>query len=255
VTTPPGGPAPEPAASPRPAAAGPRHVAIIMDGNGRWAARRGRPRAWGHRAGMEALERVVRAAPDLGVEVLTVYAFSTENWRRPAPEVLGLWGLLVEFLRLKTRVLRQEGVRLTWIGDISALPPMAQTELRRAARVTAGGRRLVLNLALNYGGRTEIVRAARKLAERVATGEISPADIDEALFEATLDSGRLPAPDLIVRTAGESRLSNFLLWGSAYSELVVTPQAWPDFDGPALRAVIDEYLRRERRFGGLPSSP
>lgn len=244
-------PRPEPPAASAVGVPGPRHVGLIMDGNGRWAARRGLSRLAGHRAGMAALERIVRGAPDLGIEVLTVYAFSTENWRRPALEVSGLWRLLVEYLRRETRVLRSEGVKLTWIGDVAALPRIAQTELKRAAQVTAAGERLTLNLALNYGGRSEIVRACRKLAEQAAAGQLSPADITEAVFEQALDSGRLPPPDLIVRTSGESRLSNFLLWGAAYSELVVSPSLWPDFDMPALSAVVEEYRSRERRFGGL----
>jgi undecaprenyl diphosphate synthase len=230
----------------------PRHVAIVMDGNGRWANRRGLPRLAGHRAGAQALERVVRTAAELGVETLTVYGFSTENWRRPATEVGGIMRILVEFLRMKTRELRREGVRLAYVGDVSALPAVAQTELARAVRTTAQGRRLTLVLALNYGGRWEIVDAARRLAAAVARGELAPEEIDEARFARMLATASFGPPDLIVRPGGEFRLSNFLLWGAAYSEIVVTDTLWPDFDGETLRWAVAEYGRRERRFGGLP---
>lgn len=231
----------------------PLHVAIVMDGNGRWANRRGLARLAGHRAGAQALERVVRAAPNLGIGTLTVYGFSTENWRRPATEVRGIMGILVEFLRMKARELHREGVRLCCVGDIGALPPVAQTELRRAMRVTAQGERLTLVLALNYGGRWEIADAARRLAEAAVRGEIDPASIDEERFAKALATADFPAPDLIIRPGGEFRLSNFLLWGAAYSELVVTDTLWPDFDEDTLSWAVTEFARRERRFGGLPA--
>lgn len=233
--------------------AAPIHVAIVMDGNGRWARRRGLPRLAGHRAGAQALERVVRAAPGLGIRTLTVYGFSTENWSRPATEVRGIMRILVEFLRMKARELHREGVRLTYIGDISALPAAAQTELRRAVRVTAGGDTLDLVLAINYGGRWEIVDAARRLAAAVAKGEITPEEIDEPRFAQALATAAYAPPDVVVRPGGEFRLSNFLLWGAAYSEIVVTETLWPDFNEETLRWAVAEFARRERRFGGLPT--
>ncbi len=238
--------------APAPAPAANLHVAIVMDGNGRWARRRGLPRLVGHRAGAQALERVVRAAPGLGVRTLTVYGFSTENWSRPATEVRGIMRILVEFLRMKARELHREGVRLSYVGDISALPPMAQTELRRAVRVTAGGEDLDLVLALNYGGRWEIVDAARRLAGAVARGELRPEEIDETRFAAALATAPFSPPDLLIRPGGEFRLSNFLLWSAAYSELVVTDTLWPDFNEETLGWALAEFARRERRFGGLP---
>lgn len=230
---------------------GPRHVAIIMDGNGRWAVQRGLPRALGHRAGIDALRKVVRAAPDLGVEVLTVYAFSTENWGRPADEVSALMNLLVEYLRSETPELRAEGVTIRTIGDVQGLPLQCQTALTEAMADTLGGRRLVLNLALNYGGRAEIVRATRKLAREVAAGQLAPDAIDEARFAGALDTAGLPEPDLLIRASGEERISNFLLWQLAYTEIFVTPVLWPDFDKDALEAAITAYTRRDRRYGGL----
>lgn len=243
-----------PAAGPVPSAAGafaPRHCAIIMDGNGRWAQRRGLPRLAGHRAGAEALERVVRAAPGLGIEVLTAYTFSTENWRRPASEVFGIMQLLVEFLRRKAPELAEEGVRLRVLGDIARLPRPVQSELDRAQRITRTGTGLTLVLALNYGGRWELAVAARRLAEEVRAGTLDPADIDEARLGAALPGAEFGAADLIIRPGGEHRLSNFLLWSAAYSEIVVTETLWPDFGPEALGHVVAEYGRRERRFGGI----
>jgi undecaprenyl diphosphate synthase len=228
----------------------PLHVAIIMDGNGRWAAARGMPREAGHRAGMEAIRRVVRASPDLGIGILTVYAFSTENWRRPQPEVQALMNLLVEFLESETPELRREGVRLRTIGDVSMLPPASRAALDRALDATAGGNRLVLNLALNYGGRSEIVRAARKLAEAVTAGTLRVEDLDEDLFARSLDTAGLPDPDLLVRSSGEERLSNFLLWQAAYTEIWVTPTLWPDFSEHDLKDALAAYFQRDRRYGG-----
>ncbi len=226
-----------------------RHVAIIMDGNGRWAAKRGLPREAGHRAGIEALRRVVRGAPDLGVEMLTVYAFSTENWRRPAEEVSALMRLLVEFLESETPELAAQGVALATIGDLSVLPQESQAALRRALASTAGGGRLLLTLALNYGGRAEIVRAAKKLVRMVQAGDVSLDDVDEAVFARLLDTHAMPDPDLLVRASGEERLSNFLLWQSAYTELWVTETLWPDFGMEHLQQALRAYAGRDRRYG------
>jgi len=232
-----------------PMATGQLHVAIIMDGNGRWAEARGLGREQGHRAGIESLRRVVRAAPDLGIGILTVYAFSTENWRRPAAEVSALMTLLVEYLESETPELCAEGVQLRTIGDVSMLPARSQAALGRAKAATAGGQRLVLNLALNYGGRAEIVRAAKKLAVALRDGQVNLEDVDESLFASLLDTAGLPDPDLLVRASGEERLSNFLLWQAAYTELWVTRTLWPDFDVHHLTEALDEYRRRERRYG------
>jgi undecaprenyl diphosphate synthase len=228
-----------------------RHLAIIMDGNGRWATRRGLPRAAGHRAGIEALRRVVKACPDLGVAVLTVYAFSTENWRRPPEEVHALMDLLVEFLGVLTPEFKAEGVKLRTIGDLSALPERARAALEQALRETEGQSRLILNLALNYGGRHEIVRACRKLAAEVAAGRLAPEAIDEQRFADALDTRGLPEPDLLIRASGEERLSNFLLWQLAYTEIWVTDTLWPDFDVRDLEAALAAFQRRDRRYGGL----
>lgn len=222
-----------------------RHVAIIMDGNGRWAKARHLPRVAGHRAGVEAVRRVVQAAPDLGIEVLTLYAFSSENWKRPADEVGDLMGLLRHYIRSELSELHANGVRLEFIGDYKALKPDLVTMLEDARRRTCDNRGLRLAIALNYGGQDEILRAARRVAAEV------PADqIDAAAFEARLDTAGLPPPDLVVRTSGEQRLSNFLLWQAAYAEFVVTERLWPDFDGTALAEMVAEYATRERRFGG-----
>jgi undecaprenyl diphosphate synthase len=227
------------------------HLAIIMDGNGRWAKQRGLPRADGHRAGMEALRRIVRACPDMGVRVLTVYAFSTENWRRPAEEVAALMGLLVEYLASETAELKAEGVRITTIGDTSGLPVVQQEALARSMAETAGERRLRLNLALNYGGRQEIVRAAQRLLEEARAGRVTAHDLDEARFAQYLDTHDLPDPDLLIRSSGEERLSNFLLWQLAYTEMWVTPTLWPDFDAGHLEEALTAFRGRHRRYGGI----
>lgn len=233
------------AASPGPAGVGARHVAIIMDGNGRWAKARHLPRLAGHRAGVEAVRRVVEAAPDLGIEVLTLYAFSSENWKRPADEVGDLMGLLRNYIRSEIAELDANGIRLIFIGDYKRLKPDL-VELLEAARVrTENNRRMTLAIALNYGGQDEIVRAARALA-----AEVPPEQIDAAALEARLDTAGLPPPDLVVRTSGEQRLSNFLLWQAAYAEFVVTDRLWPDFDGAALAETVSEFETRDRRFGG-----
>ena len=229
----------------------PRHVAIIMDGNGRWAQQRGLPRAAGHRAGAEAVRRALQAAADHGVEVLTIYAFSSENWRRSAEEIADLTALMRFYLERELKTLEKERVRLKLIGDYSAFGPELMQRLERAVERTANNDRLTLVIALNYGSRAEIAAAARKLAAKVATGELQAGEIDEQAIDQELQTRDLPELDLLIRTSGEMRLSNFLLWQAAYSELVFVPINWPDFDHAALESAIAEYRRRERRFGGL----
>ena len=228
----------------------PRHVAIIMDGNGRWAKARGLPRAAGHRQGAEAARKVLRAAGEAGVACLTLYAFSSENWRRPQDEINDLMGLLRFYITRELEALHREGVRLKILGDLSAFQPDIAKLVEQALERTAGNQRMTLAIALNYGSRAELVQAARRLAERAAAGEIRPADVDEALVEASLDTAGLPPLDLLVRTSGEQRLSNFLLWQAAYAELLFVDTLWPDFDGEALRSALNDYAGRERRFGG-----
>jgi undecaprenyl diphosphate synthase len=227
-----------------------RHVAIIMDGNGRWAERKGLPRVAGHRAGAEAVRRTLRAAVECGVEVLTLYAFSSENWRRPEEEVSDLKGLLGFYLERELASLDKEGVRLRLIGDHSAFGPDLVARLDRAVERLSGNSRLTLVVALNYGARSEIAEAARTLAERARAGDIDPASIDEQAIAAELQTRDLPELDVLIRTSGEMRLSNFLLWQAAYAELVFTPVLWPDFDEQALRDALAEFSRRQRRFGG-----
>lgn len=232
----------------------PRHVAIIMDGNGRWAHQRGLPRIEGHRRGAEALRRIVRHAGQLGLEYLTLFAFSSENWSRPAGEVSDLLGLLERFVRSDLEVLRAAGVRVHVIGAREGLPPRIATLLDDAERITGGNDKLRLVIAFNYGGRDEIVRAARALASEVQAGRMDPRDIDGQAFASRLDTAPFPDPDLIIRTSGEMRLSNFLLWQAAYSELVFVPTFWPDFGEADFEAAIATYGARERRFGGIPAT-
>ena len=227
----------------------PRHVAIIMDGNGRWAVRRGLRRAAGHRAGVKSLKETVKTCARLGVEVLTVYAFSTENWQRPASEVHTLMDLLAEVLNRELDELHEAGIRVRVIGRVSGLPPSVQAEIRRAEELTRHNRHMLLVVALNYGGRAEIADAARRLAEDVQAGRLAPSDIDEACFARYLYTADLPDPDLLIRTGGEFRVSNFLLWQLAYAELWVTPVYWPDFRRLHLLQAIVDYQRRDRRFG------
>jgi undecaprenyl diphosphate synthase len=232
----------------QPASAGsppgvPRHVAIIMDGNGRWAKARGLPRAAGHRAGAEAARATLRAAGEAGVECLTLYAFSSENWRRPAQEIADLTGLLRFYIQRELDSLHREGIRLRILGDHTAFETDVAAMVDEAVARTASNSRMTLAIALNYGARTELVRAARAAAE---SGEI-----DEAAIERALDTRDLPPLDLLIRTSGEQRLSNFLLWQAAYAELLFVDTLWPDFGGDALRAALAEYARRERRYGGL----
>ncbi len=229
----------------------PRHVAIIMDGNGRWAKRRLLPRIAGHRKGIEAAKAVVRAAGDLGIEVLTLYAFSTENWRRPADEVSDLMGLLRKFIVDDIDELAANGVRLRIIGDYQALKPDLVKLIDDAMARTASNSRTTLVIALNYGSQAEIARAARQLAAKVAGSGMSLDAITPEAIEAELYTADIPAPDLVIRTSGEQRLSNFLLWQAAYAELMFVDTLWPDFGKAELTAAISGFGERERRFGGL----
>jgi len=239
----------QPAESPRGAGA-PIHVAIIMDGNGRWAKSRGLPRALGHRSCVNALKRTVEGATDCGVNRLTVFGFSTENWRRPAHEVSELMSLLKSYVESDLDRLTREGVQLKVIGRRTGLSPDILEIIERAERRTADNDRFVLQVAFNYGGQADIVDAVRKLAEAVRDGRLDPSAIDEARFERELTSACGPPPDLIVRTSGEKRLSNFLLWEAAYAELVFQDVLWPDYGPAHLRAAVEEFRRRDRRYGG-----
>ena len=236
----------------REAALLPSHIAIIMDGNGRWATRRGLPRVAGHRAGVEAVRRTIRSTMESGISWLTLYAFSSENWRRPAAEVTDLTGLLRHFLRNEVAELDKHGVRLRVIGDRSRFDGDIQAELVAAEQRTSGNDRLNLVVALSYGGRAEIVAAARAVAEAARDGSLDPAALDEAMFAARLSTSGVPDPDLIIRTSGEQRLSNFLLWQSAYAELVFLDVLWPDFGPAHFGEALAEFNRRERRFGARP---
>ncbi|MDE2364012.1 MAG: isoprenyl transferase [Hyphomicrobiales bacterium] len=229
----------------------PTHVGIIMDGNGRWAAQRSLPRFEGHRRGVEALRRTVRAAIDLRIAYLTVYSFSSENWTRPPDEVSGLMGLLKRFIRNDLADLHSNNVRIRIIGERAGLPLDIGPLLTEAEDVTRDNTGLSLVIAFNYGGRQEILAAARALALDAAAGRIDPAAIDARTFERRLFTTGIPDPDLIIRTSGEQRISNFLPWQAAYSEFVFTPVLWPDFDRGCLEQAIEEFRRRERRFGGV----
>lgn len=240
-----------PAKSPSPAPQTPRHVAIIMDGNGRWAAARGKPRVYGHKAGAESVRRVVEACGEWGVGRLTLYAFSTENWKRPRAEVTALMSLLARYLRGEVESLNRNRVRLSVIGDLSALPKSTRRELDKAIAALAGNTGLNLTLALNYGSRDEIVRAARQLAARAAAGELDPEALTEAEFAAALDTAGMDDPDLVIRTGGEMRLSNFLLWQASYAEFYSTSVCWPDFDRDRLAEAFAAFNARERRYGGV----
>lgn len=228
----------------------PRHVAIIMDGNGRWAQRRHLPRVAGHRAGAEAVRRSMQAAVDAGVECLTVYAFSSENWRRSEEEVSDLKGLLRFYVERELATLQKEGVRLRLIGEPEAFGSELVERLRHSVEQTKDNDRLTLVVALNYGSQGEIAAAARALAERAVAGEILPGSIDEQAISDLLQTRDLPPLDLLIRTSGEMRLSNFLLWQAAYAELVFTDTLWPDFDEAAFNDALAEFARRQRRFGG-----
>ena len=230
----------------------PAHIAIIMDGNGRWAAGRGLPRAAGHRAGAQAVRRTIEAAAGAGVGWLTLYAFSSENWRRPADEVLELTGLLRHYIRQELNELAGKGVRLRVLGDRARFDAETRADLDRAEQATRGNTRLNLNVALSYGARDEIVAAARAAAAAAAAGQLDPATLDEAAFSRLLFTAGMPDPDLVIRTSGEHRLSNFLLWQSAYAELVFLDVLWPDVGAAELTGAMQEYARRERRFGARP---
>lgn len=227
----------------------PRHIAVIMDGNGRWATQRGLPRVAGHEAGADTVRRIVRAAGERGVEALTLYSFSTENWSRPEFEVESLMALLANYLKGEQDELMLNKVRLRAIGQRTRLPLFVQALLAEVERLTASNPGLVLTLALSYGARTEITDAARAIAAQVADGLLAPTDITEDTVSAHLYSPHLPDPDLLIRTSGELRLSNFLLWQLAYSEIVVTDVLWPDFGVSDLDAAIEQFSSRERRFG------
>jgi len=229
----------------------PRHVAIIMDGNGRWAAARGLPRTEGHRRGVEALRATVRAAGEMGIGVLTIFSFSSENWSRPPAEVRDLMGLLRRFIRHDLADLHRNNVRVRVIGERDDLAPDIRRLLEEAEELTRANDGLIVVVAFNYGARQEIARAAQRLAADVAAGKLALEAITAEALGSRLDAADLPDPDLIIRTSGEQRLSNFLLWQAAYSELVFVPAYWPDFDRATLEGAIEEYRRRERRFGGL----
>jgi len=229
----------------------PRHVAIIMDGNGRWAAARGLPRVEGHRRGVEALRKTVRAAGEMGIGCLTIFSFSSENWQRPPSEIRDLMGLLRRFIRNDLAELHGNNVRVRVIGERETLDPDIRKLLEEAEQLTNHNDGLTLVVAFNYGARDEVARAVRRIAQDVASGGLKPEAVTEEMIGEHLDAPDLSDPDLIIRTSGEQRLSNFLLWQAAYSELVFLPVYWPDFDRAALEEAIEEYRRRERRFGGL----
>ena len=229
----------------------PRHVAIIMDGNGRWAEKRGLPRLRGHEEGAESVRTIIRACRDHGIEYLTLYAFSVENWARPKSEIAGLMKLLVKFAKEREFELHENKVRLRCIGRLKDLPARIQRELNRVMEATASYNRGTLTLALSYGGRTEIAHAARAIAEKALKGEIKPHQIDEKAVADHLYAPDIPDPDLLIRTSGEMRISNFLLWQISYSELYVTPVCWPDFRENEFAEALKEYTRRNRRFGDI----
>ena len=229
----------------------PRHIAIIMDGNGRWALSRGLPRLAGHRAGTENLRRVIEACVEFGVKYLTLYAFSTENWGRPVEEVRGLMRILGDVIDRELRKLHEEGVQLRHIGRLNRLKPSLKKKVLDAIELTKNNDRLTLNIAFNYGGRDEIARAMIRMAQAIEAGELVSGDISEQVIPDYLDTSGIPDPDLVIRTSGEERLSNFLTWQCAYSELLFMDVYWPDFSKSHFQAALDSYARRNRRFGGL----
>jgi undecaprenyl diphosphate synthase len=227
------------------------HLAIIMDGNGRWATNRGWARLVGHRKGAERVREIVKAAPDLGIRWLTLYAFSTENWKRSTEEVLGLMAIFARYIEREADRLAKAGVRMRFIGDRGRLDPKLQRMMAGIEARTAGLDRLNLTVAINYGGRDEIVRAVRKIAEAAAQGILDPRHVTEAAFAERLDTGGLPDPDLVIRTSGETRTSNFLPWQAAYAEYEFTETLWPDFGPDELAAIVQRFSNRDRRFGGV----
>ena len=229
----------------------PRHVAIIMDGNGRWAKSRGLPRIEGHRVGAESARTIIRAAGEVGIKYLTLYAFSAENWNRPKDEVDSLMKYLVHYLKTETSELNKNNVRLEVIGQIYRLPENVQEQLRKTIVTLSKNNGLTLIMALSYGGRIEIVEAVRAIAQKTKDGTLEPADINERVISEHLWTRNVPDPDVLIRTSGEMRISNFLLWQISYAELVITPTLWPDFRKPQFCQALEEYARRHRRFGGV----
>lgn len=227
----------------------PGHIAIIMDGNGRWAKRQGKARIYGHHAGVEAVRRVVEACTEFGVRYLTLYAFSTENWKRPEAEVNALMELLVRTIRRETPELNKNNVRIGMIGDGHSLPQACVDELNEARKITSNNTGLNLILALSYSGRWEITNAMKQIAEKIKSGAVQPDEIDESMISANLNTATMPDPELVIRTSGEHRISNYLLWQSAYAEFYFTETLWPDFDREELVKAILDYQNRERRFG------
>ncbi len=232
----------------------PRHIAVIMDGNGRWAADRGLPRHAGHREGMKAVREIIHGCLDCGVEILTLFAFSTENWQRPEEEIVALMTLLQIYAEQEKEELRERGVEVRVLGDLSRVDDATRTAVQRIEEATRGGERMRLNLMISYSGRADIVASARTLARSVREGTLDPEDVDEETLGDELLTGSLPDPDLLIRTSGEFRISNFMLWQLAYTEIYITPVLWPDFTREDLLEAVAEYQRRERRFGRIASS-
>ena len=232
----------------------PRHVAIIMDGNGRWAKQRSLPRVAGHKEGMKAVRKAIEGSIDAGIEILTLFAFSTENWQRPRREITALMGLLRLYATQERAELKEQGVEVHVLGNVDALDESTRGAVEEIVSETAGGMNLRLNLMISYSGREEILRACRHMAERAAAGELDPREIDEESFGDSLFTRGLPDPDLLIRTSGELRISNFMLWQLAYTELHVTPVLWPDFSGVDLFRAISDYQERDRRFGRVTVS-
>ncbi|MBF9029903.1 di-trans,poly-cis-decaprenylcistransferase [Rhodobacterales bacterium HKCCE3408] len=236
-----------------PSSTSPAHVAVIMDGNGRWAQMRGRPRLVGHHAGARRVKEIVRACPDLGVKYLTIFAFSTENWKRTQAEVAGLMSLFKRYIRREAQALFEEGVRVRFIGDRVRLEPALVDQMDSLELMTAENDRVHLTIALNYGGRDEVARATRRLAQDVAAGRLRPGEVTDQTLPRYLDTYFLPDPDLVIRTSGEARISNFLLWQSAYSEYEFVDTLWPDFTAQEFARVLGRFGQRERRFGAIPA--
>ncbi|MEO0409991.1 MAG: isoprenyl transferase [Cyanobacteria bacterium P01_A01_bin.135] len=232
----------------------PDHVAVIMDGNGRWASRRGLPRSMGHRRGVDALKALLRCCHDWGISALTAYSFSTENWSRPLEEVEFLMALFERVLRQELAELVRENIKIRFAGKLDELPASLRAEIEQAMVATRDNKGIQFTIAKNYGGRQEIVQACRAVSQRVAKGELQPEDIDEALFEQHLYTAGIRHPDLLIRTSGEMRLSNFLLWQTAYAELYITDTLWPDFDRAEFHLALQDYQKRDRRYGGIKAS-